>query len=596
MHLFQKKLNRNQIKYLLLLIVFLPFLSFAQSSNTIDSLQKIVNYGYEPDKIDALNALAQLFSDSAYVTSIELAQQALNLSEQLDDEERIAISSDRLAYAYSMGSMDAKALEFDNKVLAIREMQKDTTAILRLLNRIGVDYKELGDYETAIEYFIKAAKIHETRNDSINMAMCYHGIATVFNETDNFAKALEYHKKSYDLVKALKHQYGIGIVALSMGTVNSNLKHFDEAALYFQEAIEIATSINILPVLAAALGNYSEVLAAQGKYTDAITNLEKASKIIKQIKFNDKLATLELTYGKIYREMGNTPKALEHFNNTVELAHKYNNVGERKEAYMALDNIYLELKNYKQAYQNRSLYHQLCDSLFNIESKTKIANIQIKYETEKKEKENLALKAETEINHLLLSQKNFVIYALIGGIVVVFLLLSLIYWQYRKKENAYQTLVKQNIELAKLGFEKKSYPSKPVIEQSVTNETEYNTEQDEPEETNSALLNKLENYFIEEKPFLLAKLSLDDLAKKLCTNRTYLSKAINDGLHKNFNDLLNEYRLKEARLLLMDKHYDHISIDGIGQMVGFATRSSFYNNFNKNFGISPNYFRQSIKK
>ncbi len=170
--------------------------------------------------------------------------------------------------------------------------------------------------------------------------------------------------------------------------------------------------------------------------------------------------------------------------------------------------------------------------------------------------------------------------------------MALILRQYLKKNRAYKALVRQNVELAKIDLQKQAVDPavqninelSPCAEKMTAADTEEND-----------LVESLLKYFREEKPYLHSKLSMDDLSKALNTNRSYLSKAINDCLNKNFYELLNEYRIKEARLLLIDHTYDHISIEGIGQMVGFASRSSFYNCFNKSYGISPSYFRNSIK-
>ncbi|NQV01428.1 MAG: AraC family transcriptional regulator, partial [Bacteroidia bacterium] len=50
------------------------------------------------------------------------------------------------------------------------------------------------------------------------------------------------------------------------------------------------------------------------------------------------------------------------------------------------------------------------------------------------------------------------------------------------------------------------------------------------------------------------------------------------------------------RILLSDNKYNHISIEGIGQMVGFVSRSVFYQNFKNLTGITPSYFRESITR
>jgi len=108
------------------------------------------------------------------------------------------------------------------------------------------------------------------------------------------------------------------------------------------------------------------------------------------------------------------------------------------------------------------------------------------------------------------------------------------------------------------------------------------------------LIEKLNIYFDEEKPYLYSNINIEDVSAQIDTNRTYLSKAINNVFNKSFNTLINEFRIREARQLMTDSKYNHISLEGIGQMVGYNSRTVFYNNFKKVTGLTPPYFRESI--
>ena len=113
-------------------------------------------------------------------------------------------------------------------------------------------------------------------------------------------------------------------------------------------------------------------------------------------------------------------------------------------------------------------------------------------------------------------------------------------------------------------------------------------------DTDSSLAGQLDIYLKKEKPFLQSSISIDDLSKALCTNRTYLSTAIRENYHTNFSGLINELRIREARIMLADPKYHHISIEGIGQMVGFNSKSSFHKYFKDYVGITPSFFRDKI--
>lgn len=88
-------------------------------------------------------------------------------------------------------------------------------------------------------------------------------------------------------------------------------------------------------------------------------------------------------------------------------------------------------------------------------------------------------------------------------------------------------------------------------------------------------------------------LSLEMLAKKIHTNRTYLSDAINSYYQKSFSQWLNELRVFESKKMLASSNFDHYSIEGVAKDVGFGSISTFNANFKKITGITPSYFRKN---
>lgn len=96
-----------------------------------------------------------------------------------------------------------------------------------------------------------------------------------------------------------------------------------------------------------------------------------------------------------------------------------------------------------------------------------------------------------------------------------------------------------------------------------------------------------------EKIFQNPKLSVYDIADKLKTNKTYISVSINNILKKNFRQFINEYRIEEAKKLLVDPKFDHISIEGIAQTVGFISKSTFNVTFKKQTGEIPSEYRKN---
>lgn len=106
------------------------------------------------------------------------------------------------------------------------------------------------------------------------------------------------------------------------------------------------------------------------------------------------------------------------------------------------------------------------------------------------------------------------------------------------------------------------------------------------------LYEKILNIIIIEKRYRNKDFSAKELAKELGTNTRYISAVINSRFNTNFSCLVNEYRIKEAQHKLTDKRFQEMTIEDIGNLVGFANRQSFYASFYRVMGETPNNYRR----
>jgi len=105
---------------------------------------------------------------------------------------------------------------------------------------------------------------------------------------------------------------------------------------------------------------------------------------------------------------------------------------------------------------------------------------------------------------------------------------------------------------------------------------------------------KLMICFRDSKPHLNPELNLKNLSDELLIPQHQLSQLINQKFNKNFFDLINSYRVEEAKLRLKNMENGNLTVEGIGTECGFGSPSAFYRAFKKNTGITPGqYLKQS---
>jgi AraC-like DNA-binding protein len=99
-------------------------------------------------------------------------------------------------------------------------------------------------------------------------------------------------------------------------------------------------------------------------------------------------------------------------------------------------------------------------------------------------------------------------------------------------------------------------------------------------------------YMQEQKPYLDTELNLMKLSELLDTTPHKLSYLVNAGFGQNFFHFVNQYRVEEAKKLLLDPHKDQLTILGIAFEAGFNSKTAFNNAFRKITGLTPSEFKE----
>jgi AraC-like DNA-binding protein len=86
------------------------------------------------------------------------------------------------------------------------------------------------------------------------------------------------------------------------------------------------------------------------------------------------------------------------------------------------------------------------------------------------------------------------------------------------------------------------------------------------------------------------------LAQQLGTNRSYLSKAMNQAFGQNFNAYINHLRIREAIEQIMQKPEGKINITDMALAIGFRNRNPFIDAFKKQTGVTPSVFISNYQK
>lgn len=91
-------------------------------------------------------------------------------------------------------------------------------------------------------------------------------------------------------------------------------------------------------------------------------------------------------------------------------------------------------------------------------------------------------------------------------------------------------------------------------------------------------------------------LTLAGLAVKLMMHPQDLSRVLNVGLDKNFNDFIGEFRVREVCRRMKDPAYDHLTLAGLAYGAGFNSERTFHRVFKEVMGKTPLEYKNELPK
>ena len=465
-----------------------------------------------------------------------------------------------------------------NKVVKEQELLDEAIALLRRSKS-----------DLAIEKLFQLLEIAGLESkiiDKINIS-----IADGYRQRQEFEKGLnilyETIAKPEISAEDKTHAYTRIAAIYNEGNIQ-NINRIDSVIKYSNLAIVIAEQYNYLEHLATSQNELGFIYWRRlGEYQKAIDLLSESLANFLSIKRYPDAACVAFNISSAYADDNDYLNAEKTIDEALTYCELKGNENLFMRLYFQKSKVSMYKQEYKTAYEYLFESRELYRDYFTDKLDEKIFEMSAKYAAEKKEKENLELRKNNEIQSLKISHKNSIIFYLIEGVVVTIILLIIIYFLFRKQSIAYKNLLVKNLEIAQC--------DKKILESGDLTSERLQHNNENAGEKELEIINNFNKYIGEEKPYLYSNITIEDVAARIGSNRTYLSKAINEFFNKSFNSIINEFRIRAARQIMIDSKFDHLSLQAIAEMVGYSSRTSFISNFKKATGLTPSYFRKSIK-
>jgi len=399
----------KQHSVILLLLLCMGFSvsknSFSQQ-NATDSLENRLESANKSEKINIYTELSRIHLNTSLVAALNFAEEALLLSEELNDKK---------------GKADA-------------------------LNRKGNVYFFFAEYEKSLGYYLESLALRQELNELEGIAGSYSNIALIYSEFNDNEKAIDYTLRSYNTFLDLGDKQKMGVCLNNLTYLHLQTKQYPTALDYGLKTLELYTEINDLSGISDALNNLGDLYKETEKYDEAL------SYHLQSLDFNTQtgnlfsIANSKYNIAQLYFETDNYEKGFQYLSEGLPIAIELQSNDLIMDMYKEMASYYDNNSNYRKALEYHNLYRQVADTIFNQESNDRIAAMQVKFEAERKNEEIQLLKQDQNIRNLQKKkQNNLITYLVVTSLL--FLAFGIIGLNsYRTKKSTNELLRDQNIQ------------------------------------------------------------------------------------------------------------------------------------------------------
>ena len=471
----------------LIIAILLSVQSFGQHNSEVDSL--IVQLEKAKEDTFKVEILLRLFNptvvndlDQAYTYT----QQAHELSERLSFDKGIAAAYQRKGIIWGYRGNVNKARQNYLKAIEVHERLNHPVVAATLVHNIGMLYKEQGIYDSAQIFAEKASVVFLGHNDSLKYASSLDMLSSIYEEQGYYYQSLKCATEAVNLFHKYKDELREADALVKIGSGYTLQKKFSKAIEYYFSAIQLyqkhndkqwenftmqrvvevyiqmdeldkadsiidysimqSDSLGANQALAEGLDIKGEVYYQKGEYQKALNYFEKAAAgntEADDLTFN---TTNQISQARCHQQLGEFEKALDGYLSALSPSIDKDVKENQSAIYMNVSEIYEQKGNKNLALDYYKKYVNVKDEITNHEKSRLFADIQIKYDTERKEREIAIgeqritiLEQRSEIQDLL---KMRLIVTLI--VIVVFFILGIYALWERMKKNRLKQKIENN--------------------------------------------------------------------------------------------------------------------------------------------------------
>ncbi len=399
------------------------------------------------DKFHTITGLAFDYARLQPERAMHFAEAAKTLADELQNEELQMRTNYYFGVIHKNLGNHEQALSHFEPYADYYTAKDDKTEICYVRYQTGITKAMMGNYLEAIKDLYVNIKMAQELGYKDTEANTMTAIASIYREMEEYEKAIAINEEAHDLFQDLDHVKGMAQALINNGNIFSLLDQPDRALDAYGRSLQLLEGTNDIYYRAYTYLNMGELHIKMEAWDKAERELNKSLPMLLELGQSRGISDCRHHLGQIYLKTGRPSAAIPEFEYALEVARQGNMLKNERNAVEGLAKSYEQTGDYRSSTEYYKTLTALSDSILNAEITNQISELNVQYDTERKEKTIALLEKDR-----MIARRNQIVLGLSG---LVLLLVALgIGLLYRNRKKHIHRLREKNQVISKMLDEK----------------------------------------------------------------------------------------------------------------------------------------------
>lgn len=178
------------------------------------------------------------------------------------------------------------------KALAIAQATGNEEGVSNVLNSLGANYTDQGNYDSALSYFSQLLRRDLSSGNKSYISYSYNNVGEAYIGLGNYDAALENLTKSRKLKEELGNRRALANTLENIAEVKIHLKEYNEAEALLHEAVAISKELDLPEYLKEGYNLLHQLYTQKADYRQALEYYKLAGSVRSGINYDKKMAEI----------------------------------------------------------------------------------------------------------------------------------------------------------------------------------------------------------------------------------------------------------------------------------------------------------------